>query len=264
MRLDQSDAQPPPRRPLRVACAAAAALSVALTGAVSWPGVTAQFSFVVASYEDGHFAPGFRAPFPPFVAFRLCVAAALAAAAADAAAALDARGKRIAEAAVAALSAVAVYAALGGCLVATAGLAALLSLTAALSDALPVTLLALAVTLGDPAFATGHQRAARAWAALSYAGYGLATEAARTRSDDLGAAVATAGRVTALWQSYAVLTGSDTGRPNEAVYLASALPLVAALCFAAFPPAQAPPPPPQLPLAHKKGARKRHGPSFRV
>jgi len=224
---------------LRVAwaCAAASAVSVALTAAVAWPTATAPLAVVRNVYQDGHFVPALSPVWTPRI-FALGVTAAAAGAAADAARALAPNEPwRLAEALVGALGAVAVYTSLGGTLVAALLLVASLSFTAALSDGCYVLVFALLVSLWDAPFSSAPRAVERALLGAFYVAYALGTELSRPGSANLTAAVSSAGRATALWLSYAALAGlqdASEGSLSAAVYLAVTLPAVTVAAFVAF------------------------------
>jgi hypothetical protein len=245
-----------------LACFIVSALSVALTAAVQWPTSTGRLVVVTKQFGE---------PSPPrvdivvqsFFVFRLCVAAASFGALADSAGLVTQRGRRVAEACAAALGGVAIYFTLGGCTIFNAMLSALLLFTAALSDTPAVLVIALAVTFWDPAFVSGTQRSGRALTAFFYIAYAAAGELTRSRGEDLCAVVTTAGRVTALWQAYAVLSGEAVDGLHESMYLALVLPFMTTLGYVAF---DKPTAPLELPTEHRhrKHTKRKQARSFRI
>jgi hypothetical protein len=229
---------------------------VALTTAVAWPAATAPLAVVKNVYQDSHFVPTFSPVWAPRI-FALGVTASVAGAAADAArAVMPNEPWRVAEAVVGALGAVAVYTSLGGTLLAALLLVAILSFTAALSDGFYVLVFALLVTLWDAPFSSAPRAVEQALLGAFYVAYALGTELSRPGSANLTVAVTTAGRITALWLSYAALAGlQDTpeGSLSAAVYLAVTLPAVTVAAFVAFDKQAEAAPPPVQPLVDAFG-----------
>ena len=259
------------RPPLVCACVSVA--SVALAAATPlWPRVRVHLAIATSSLSpEGDFAPGYRqGPLPPFSIFAFSLAAAVLAAAVDALNAARpapaSTWRRVAEAFSAALGAAAAYTALGGCLLASAALAAVLAFVSALSDGTFLLLLSLAAVLWDAAFVAAPHAWDRLAMAITYAGYSAALELHRAgpTESSMAPVITTAMRVSALWQAYAVLAGETAGAgpPNAALYLATVLPAGCVLLFTALAnphagAAAALPQSPHTPERHRK-VKRRH------